>query len=302
MPKKDCSPPPLASIFNVPVSLFYPMRGLERNVTPLPIRNITLADWLFRTSPSLLEHQQKVRSATSKQAKRSLKNAFYAIIPTGVFGSQGDAGLVEFSGFISIDVDGMEPDSAKSILADLPYVAYVGESVSGNGVWALVRIDGMDDFKARFAALKRELANVGVVVDSSCSNPSRFRCYSYDANAYVNAEAEVFSGKCFEPKKERPITRISPSDDMRLDNLLRLVCELGVDITGNRGMWLKLATAFACKWGESGRDGFHNISRFYAGYSERETDTLYDSALRGGRRVDVDVIFMAAKMAGVTLK
>lgn len=300
----ESSAPPLASIFDVPVSLFYPMRGTKKDVTPLPIRNITLSDWLFRTSPYLLEHQRKVRSATSKQAKRRLKNAFYAIIPTGVFGVQGDSGLVEFSGFISIDVDGMEPSAAKSILGCLPYVAYVGESVSGNGVWALIRIDGMDDFKARFAALKRELESVGVEVDSSCSNPSRFRCYSYDTNAYVNTEATVFTGKYFEPKREPRVvsTGAFGDNDLRLNNLLRLVCEMGVDITGDRGMWLKLATAFACKWGEGGRSSFHDISSFYTGYSERETDVLYDSVLRAGRHVDVDVIFMAAKMAGVTLK
>lgn len=295
---------PQVGIFNVPVSLFYPMRGTKKDVTPLPIRNITLADWLFRTSPSLLEHQRKVRSAVNKQAKRSLKNAFYAIIPTGVFGVQGDSGLVEFSGFISIDVDGMEPNEAKSILGCLPYVAYVGESVSGSGVWALIRIDGMDDFKARFAALKQYLSGLGVEVDSQCSNPSRFRCYSYDANAYVNPEATVFTGKYFEPKREPRVVSSGNfgDNDLRLNNLLRLVCEMGVDITGNRGMWLKLATAFACKWGEGGRSSFHDISSFYVGYSERETDILYDSVLRSGRHVDVDVIFMAAKMAGVTLK
>jgi len=89
---------------------------------------------------------------------------------------------------------------------------------------------------------------------------------------------------------------------LRLNNLLRLVVEMGIDITGNRGTWLKIATAFGCKFGEAGRSSFHDISSFYAGYSEKETDTLYDSALRGGRRVDVDMIFLAAKNAGVMLK
>jgi len=291
-----------AVIFQVPVSLFCPMSGTAKGVVPLPIRNITLLDWLTKTSPSLLAHQASARSAVTKEAKRRLKNRFYAIMPTGTFLAQGDSHLATFSGFISIDVDHMEPAEAKRILSGLPYVAYAGESVSGSGVWALVRIPDMDEFKARFLALKRELSDVGISLDSQCSNPSRFRCYSYDEKAYFNYSAEVFTGKYYEPKRVVTTRSFSGDSDLRLNNLLRLVVEMGIDITGNRGTWLKIATAFGCKFGEAGRSSFHDISSFYAGYSEKETDTLYDSALRGGRRVDVDMIFLAAKNAGVMLK
>jgi len=293
---------PEAGIFAVLVSLFSPMRGETKGVAPLPIRSISLYSWLTKTSPSLLSHQASVRAAVGKDAKRKLKNGFMAIIPTGTFSEQGDLHLTSFSGFISIDVDHMNPDDAKSVLACLPYVAYIGESVSGSGVWALVRIPSMSEFKARFLALKRELADVGVTVDSQCSNPSRFRCYSFDENAYFNYGATVFEGVYYEPKRVVATRSFTGDLDLRLNNLIRLVLELGVDITGNRGMWLKIATAIACKWNEAGRSTFHDISSFYADYSEKETDILYDSVLRSGRHVDVDVIFMAAKMAGVMLK
>jgi len=289
---------------SVPVSLFYPMRGASKGQTPHPIRDVNLYEWLTKSNDYLLIHQEKVRkNKDNLSRKRSLKNGFYAMIPSGTFLKQGDDAMLSFSGFISIDIDHVDPIEAKSKLPLLPYIAYAGLSVSGDGVWALVRIPSISDFKARYAALAIDVKEkVGFDLDKSCSNVSRFRCYSFDPDAYFNLEAQEFTGLRFEPKVERREPVRTDGGNLRLSTLIRIICETGVDITGNRNNWLKIGGALAGEFSENGRSYFHDLSQFHSKYSAADTDKTYDWIMNRGKSIDVDIIFGSAKRCGVWLK
>ena len=75
-----------------------------------------------------------------------------------------------------------------------------------------------------------------------------------------------------------------------------------VDITGDYATWRDLGFALFDELGENGRDYFHRISRFYAGYTEKEADDQYDKCMRAhGTGITIRTFFMAAKDAGISV-
>ena len=74
------------------------------------------------------------------------------------------------------------------------------------------------------------------------------------------------------------------------------------DITGDYATWRDLGFALSDELGENGRDYFHRISRFYAGYSEKEADDQYDKCMRAhGTGITIRTFFQAAKDAGISV-
>ena len=86
---------------------------------------------------------------TSHEAARN-KKALPAIMPHGYFLSRKADSIVGHSGLVQIDIDAKHQsgdwstaDTIEAISA-LPCVVCVGVSCSGNGVWALVAVAGID--------------------------------------------------------------------------------------------------------------------------------------------------------------
>jgi hypothetical protein len=75
-----------------------------------------------------------------------------------------------------------------------------------------------------------------------------------------------------------------------------------IDIAPNYADWRDLGFALADALGESGRNYYHRLSRFYSGYTENETNRQYDNCLKAhGHGVTIKTLYHLAKQAGVTL-
>lgn len=92
------------------------------------------------------------------------------------------------------------------------------------------------------------------------------------------------------------------SDESEVESIIQQIENLQLDIATAYSDWRNIGFAFADEFGESGREYFHRISRFYADYSASECDRQFDNCLKAkGQGVSLKTFFYHAKQAGVQI-
>lgn len=209
--------------------------------------------------------------------------------------------LTDHSGFIAMDFDDIDDiEHLENELRTDKYTYSLFRSISGNGLCAIVKIDGKkhkDAFKSLEAYY---LKHYSVGIDPSCKDVSRLRIISYDPNLYLNPESEKFEN--YLPKKKGRKPKIKPtfSTDDDVEYVIKQIEAKRIDITSNYSEWVELAFALYSEYGESGEDYFHRISQFHPDYDERKTSIKYKSA-RGGGGVSINTFFHYAKKNGLDI-
>ena len=108
--------------------------------------------------------------------------------------------LSQHTGFICIDIDRQDNMSLQSMniilrtLRHRPEVALCMKSCSGTGYFVLIPIAYPQYHKEQFAALLKEYAALGIVIDKKCGDVTRIRFASYDDDPYINANAIPYQG------------------------------------------------------------------------------------------------------------
>lgn len=163
---------------------------------PHPV-NINLG--VFLSSRKYKEEIDLIRVMTEKKDRDAKKALLPAITPSGIFSYRNEQGLLKHSGLIQFDIDykGNEHiDNFELIVNEvskLKYVAYFGYSASGYGFWGIVPIAYPDKHKLHLKALIDIFKLYGIKVDTAPANVASLRGYSYDDNAYINHNAELFT-------------------------------------------------------------------------------------------------------------
>jgi hypothetical protein len=99
--------------------------------------------------------------------------------------------------------------------------------------------------------------------------------------------------------KQQPINNHQESD---VEIVVKRIEESHTDITANYSDWRDIGFAFADEFGESGRDYFHHISRFYVDYSHSNCNKQFDNCLKAkGHGVTIKTFFHLAQQAGISL-
>lgn len=87
-----------------------------------------------------------------------------------------------------------------------------------------------------------------------------------------------------------------------IEVITRRIESSATDIAPNYADWRDLGFALADALGESGRSFYHRLSRFYSGYTEKETDRQFDNCLKSnGHGVTIKTLYHLAKTAGVNV-
>ena len=74
-----------------------------------------------------------------------------------------------------------------------------------------------------------------------------------------------------------------------------------IDIAPTYNDWRNIGFAFADEFGESGRDFFHRISRFYPNYSQEECNLQFNNCLKAnGSGISLKTFFHLAKQSGIS--
>ena len=123
-----------------------------------------------------------VKKEKDKKKRQKLKSSILPYVTiSGTFEPRKDEGLIKHSGFICMDIDGIEDvDDAFSKIKDDPYTYSVFRSASGNGLAIIVKINPkkhLDSFKGLEV---HYISKYGFTVDKSCKNVSRARYVSSD--------------------------------------------------------------------------------------------------------------------------
>lgn len=144
---------------------------------------------------------QEAGSPAYDEAKRALPY----FTPSGTFERRAVGGLVQHSGFMSLDLDAKpnpttDWDAVRAgIEADEhTYACFL--STGGVGLCVLVPVPTTHHLGS-FRALEVYYAeHFGVKIDQSCKDVSRARFVSYDPNLFINEQAETFA-EIVEPTK-----------------------------------------------------------------------------------------------------
>jgi hypothetical protein len=117
------------------------------------------------------------------------------------------------------------------------------------------------------------------------------------------------SKKTFNPKdwatatpRQSSNSSMSSPSHTDIEEITKRIEATATDIAPNYADWRDLGFALADALGESGRNYYHRLSRFYPQYSQTETDRQYDNCLKAhGHGVTVKKLYHIAKSAGIDI-
>ena len=94
--------------------------------------------------------------------------------------------------------------------------------------------------------------------------------------------------------------KIKVQTDSDIEIITKRIETAATDIAPNYADWRDLGFALADALGESGRNYYHRLSRFYPRYNQTETDKQFDKCLKvNGNGVSIKTLYHLAKSAGI---
>lgn len=266
--------------------------------------NRYLGEWLQANKRGLkggyTDKIRGYRETGDKTVKQSLPLA-----TVGAFceGGRKMEDVVHRTGWVALDIDpGDNPHIANAAalrneVAKIKYVAFSALSVSGKGVWALVKIKDPDRQGEHFDQLIKDFSSVGITLDTSKGrNPNDARFLSYDPDAVIKDDFAVYDRLPIPERKASPRRPVSGGDTRtQVESLISDLVTNRIDITEGYDQWLRVGFALADEFGESGREYFHQLSQFHPDYNHTKADEQFTKCLRGKDGVTIATFFHIAK-------
>ena len=253
---------------------------IHNAVTYMPL--VSSSDFQTHTPLGLISHQnpewiavvekcRRLKPQLSPEAYRKHKSATLpAWIPTGTFsGGHSEACRESWSGIIALDIDHIPNiPEIRRYLESLPCMYAVSLSVSGDGLFALVRVSEPERHREHWNALRTFFSNAGIVLDPQAKNPNRLRFISHDPDVYINDEALIWMELEPDPAYTRPPTpSLNSSKD--LDKAINYILANRIDITQGRSKWLLIGSVFNAYY-PNAEDLFVSLCQFHPSFNERE--------------------------------
>ena len=283
------------NIFNHKVSVFSKVTDIY------PLMTATIMDVLM--DDKIKDKVEEYRRTGNKKIKMSMP----CFTPSGIFSQRKDSRIIEHNNVICIDVDKKDNidlsnfDELKSLIAQIPFVAYCGLSCGGEGYFILIPIKHPDRHREHFYAICEDFERCGLSIDRSCVNLSRLRIMSYDDSAYFNRRAIVYSETIKTYPQQRKSFVFLNNTDNDITALINQISSTNTDITGDYKQWLEIGAAIAGEFGEHGRQYFHAISKFSDKYSFSIADRKFNECLKMSS-FRINTLFYYAKRYGFIVK
>jgi hypothetical protein len=140
---------------------------------------------------------EAVRACETKTEQREAKKKVPYFTVSGTFSIRKDAGLVQHSGLVCLDLD-PDKNPGTDLLTQRPlveaddYTFAVATSISGTGFFVIVRIPTTNHEESFRALARYYVDKFGLHVDS-LPDVSRPRFVSYDPDLFTNPDAETFA-------------------------------------------------------------------------------------------------------------
>lgn len=219
--------------------------------------------------------------------------------------------IVRQTGWMQFDIDLKDNPrlTDANILRDqiskIRYVAFAGLSVSGKGVWGLVKVSSVNQYKDHFKQLAIDFNHRGIKLDKSKGgNPTDLRIFSYDPNAYIAQEFTVYNRMNKRVRRSiRTSADINPLEvEQNINSLIKKITLKGVDIAPDYESYLRLGFALANEFGETGRELFHTVCKESNKYDEIHAEKLFSDCVKlNDGRTTIATFFHLCKEAGIKL-
>ncbi|SEA59536.1 Primase C terminal 2 (PriCT-2) [Arachidicoccus rhizosphaerae] len=246
-----------------------------------------------------------IRVLPTKEQRADLKKRTApAVTISGQFERRASNALVKHSGFIAIDIDGLEGpgelNAVRAMVEKDPHVYASFASISGRGLCLLFKITP-GKHKESFMGISDYMYNTyNVIVDASGSDVSRLRFVSFDPALFRNETALKWTKypKTREPKKLDKV--IYAHNDF--EEILKEIDRRGISLCDGYEEWLRIGFAFADQFGEGGRNYFRHVSQYSYKFNERTCEKQYDNCLKAhgaGRKATIATFYYYCKQAGI---
>jgi hypothetical protein len=288
-----------------PISIF---KNLEDNAP----KEFFLERWLLNTinpqDEALKERVLEYRETYDKQIKKFLPAC---TISASFIERRSLDNIVQKNKLICIDVDRYSKSKKKkcNLCVDMllvkemfmshPCTLFCGLSVGGDGVYAIIRIADENNLAKYFDYFKEKFARIGVNIDESCKDYTRLRIFSYDPDAYFNPKALIYTiPEVKEIPKPQRNSYISQSDADKVEKLIEVIEQTGMDITQSYEDWVKIAAALQDGFGDMGLSYFHRISSYNSDYDAKATDKKWRQC-QSMNKIKLAALFYVASSYGV---
>jgi hypothetical protein len=279
-------------------------------------KTTTLCQWIAATMQrdnSFAQCVKQYRQTGDDNIKKSLPLATVGAICEG---GRKMENVKERTGWIALDIDAKDnphledAEVVRDAISNIVYVAFAGLSVSGNGVWGLVKVRDPQKQNLHFEQLQKDFLNRGIVLDSTKGkNPNDARFYSCDPEAYITDDFKIYDrmpkklhSKCREPSNTFNNNYAFDDTRNKVESLISKIQQRRIDITPGYENWISLAFALESEFGENGRKYFHAISEFNSEYDPKECDRQFTKCVQHrGRGISIGTFFHTCREHGITL-
>lgn len=249
------------------------------------------------------EYIDRLRQVDDKAVRDNMKKQLPCASMSGTFSKRNGGKLIQHSGYLALDIDDVADCSGLiSKLANMDIISYVGRSVGGHGVYAIVPIAYPHKHGQQWEALRRYFATLGITVDPATKDVTRLRFCSYDSEARLRYNAVPYTG-VYEPPLYHPVRAYQydgeDKTEARVADCCRQIAACNIDFTNDYADWLKLGFSLS-ELGESGRTYFHALSRQCGKYRQGQCDRKFDDCLRSRRTCGIGYFFNRCKEYGIT--
>ena len=271
---------------NVEVSLY---KGVSDNIGT----TVNLKDFLF--TDQYKDIAEAIRSGSTIEERHEIKNRYRTALPcatvSGRFTERKRDKVAEYSGLIAIDIDYKDNvevmPEVPNILKQMDFVIYAGRSISGDGYFAICRVDDPKRLKEHYLALEKDFKEYGITIDKACKDTTRLRFASYNEEPYYNPYALTYYKMVGEPKMETRVSTTytprefsyhttSTDNAQRVEEQIKYLIDNNLTLPDDYHSWFKIGMSLCSEFGESGRQYFHSISSLSPKYDRSECDNQYD--------------------------
>lgn len=188
-----------------------------------PLLDILTKDGYTNTTLLNKVRNSGYKSDYYKENKKALSAATFSSVQDDLTVNRSDNNHLFHTGFIAFDIDpdtnpmllhGGDIELRDYIIDNIPYVCYLGRSVSNIGFWGLFAIQHKDEHYAHYLAMKKYFADKNITIDNT-SDISRLRFIAFDPDAHFELNPEIFDLTV--EKTDQPFinkyTRATPNND-----------------------------------------------------------------------------------------
>lgn len=239
------------------------------------------------------ELQKLLETGNEKEYKKK-KKSLLAFTPSGKFqDGRKPEFLVEYSRIIILDIDKIDNlTTVKERAVQCKFTYSCFASPSNKGIKILVKTDNsLSKHKEAFLQVQEYYEKLlDIKTDPSGKDVTRLCFFSFDKDLYLNNESETFN----------IVQDMAIKND--IEKLIEKIKEKQADITSNYEDWVKIGFAIESEFGESGRNYFHEISRFNPEYNFEMCNEQYSKCLKNNNTgITIKTLFHFAKLQGIKI-